>query len=111
MAKDSIVRKIHKRVTMFEVDRVTALNTDWSIEGQSLDLWQKHCSCKGAVTIVLGRDGRKIVIMSSRFNNDAQSRYSPIEGECLTLYWAINKADHFLYGCDKLYVGTDHKPL
>ena len=29
----------------------------------------------------------------------------------MTLYWAINKADYFLYGCDKLYVGTDHKPL
>ena len=49
--------------------------------------------------------------MSSRFNNNAQLRYSPIEGECLTLYWAINKADYFLYGCDKLYVGTDHRPL
>jgi hypothetical protein len=49
--------------------------------------------------------------MSSRFNTDAQSRYSPIEGECLTLYWAINKCDYFLYGCDKLYVGTDHRPL
>jgi hypothetical protein len=36
---------------------------------------------------------------------------SPIEGEFLTLYWAINKADYYLYGCDKLYVGTDHRPL
>ena len=49
--------------------------------------------------------------MSSRFNNDAQSRYSPIEGECLTLFWAIKKCDYFLYRCDKLYVGTDHRPL
>ena len=49
--------------------------------------------------------------MSSRFNNDAQSRYSPIEGEALTMFWAINKADYFIYGCDKLYVGTDHKLL
>ena len=49
--------------------------------------------------------------MSARFNIDAQSRYSPIEGEYLTLYWAINKCDYFLYGCDKSYVGTDHRPL
>ena len=49
--------------------------------------------------------------MSSRFNNDAQSRYSAIEGECMTLYWAINKTDYFIFGCDKLFVGTDHKPL
>ena len=96
---------------MFEVDRVTALVTDWSIEVQSLGLWQKHCSCKGTVTIVCCRGGWKIVFMSSRFNSDAQSRYSPIEGECQTLYWAINKVDYFLYGCDKIYVSTDHKPL
>ena len=111
LAKASIVRKIHKGVTMFEVDRVTALVTDWSKEGQSLGLWQKHYTCGGPVTIVCCRGGWKIVFMSSRFNNDAQSRYSPIEGECLALYWAINKTDYFLYGCDKLYVGTDHKPL
>ena len=49
--------------------------------------------------------------MSSRFNNNAQSRYSPIEGECPTLFWAINKCDYFQYGCDKLFVRTDHRPL
>ena len=49
--------------------------------------------------------------MSSRFNNYAQSRYSPIEGEALTIFWAINNADYFIFGCDKLYIGMDHKPL
>ena len=49
--------------------------------------------------------------MSSRFNNDAQLRYSPIEGEALTMFWAINKAHFFILGCDKVYIGTDHKPL
>ena len=111
LAKANIVRKIHKGVTMLELDRITALVTDWSVEGQSLGLWQKHCSCKGPVTIVCCRSGWKIVFMSSRFNNDAQSRYSPIEGEALTMFWAVNKADYFIYGCDKLYIGTDHKPL
>ena len=38
LAKASIVRKIHKGVTMFEVDQITALVTDWSKEGQSLGL-------------------------------------------------------------------------
>ena len=74
LAKANIVRKIHKGVRMFELDRVTALVTDWSVEGHSLGLWQKHCSCKGPVTIVCCRGGWKIVFMSSRFNNDAQSR-------------------------------------
>ena len=27
------------------------------------------------------------------------------------MYWATNKADYFIYGCDKLYIGVDHKPL
>ena len=63
------------------------------------------------MTIVCCRGGWKIVFMSSRFNNDAQSRYSPIEGEALTIFWAVNKADYFIYGCDKLFIGTDQKPL
>ena len=31
--------------------------------------------------------------MSSRFNDVAQSRYSAIEGEALTVYWAKYRAD------------------
>jgi hypothetical protein len=27
------------------------------------------------------------------------------------LYWTTSKADYFIYGCDKLYIGVDHKPL
>ena len=74
LAKASIVRKIHKGVTMFEVDLITALVTDWSKEGQSLGLWQKHCSCKGDITILCCKGEWKIVFMSSRFNNNAQLR-------------------------------------
>ena len=90
LAKANIVQKIHKGVTMFEVDPITALVCDWSNEGQSLGLWQKHCNCKGDITILCCKGGLKSVFMSSRFNNDSKSRYSPIEGECLTLFWAIN---------------------
>ena len=49
--------------------------------------------------------------MSSRFNTDAQSRYSAIEGEALCVYWAKDKANFFIYGCPNLYIGVDHKPL
>ena len=51
------------------------------------------------------------MFMSSHFNNDAQSRYSPIKGEALTIFWAVNKAVYFIDGCNKLKIGTDHKPL
>ena len=111
LAKENIVKKIEKGVKMFQVDRITALVCDWSKSGQSLGLWQKYCDCKGPVTILCCRGGWHIVFMSSRFNNDAQSRYSPIEGECMTLFWAVHKTDYYIYGCDKLYVGSDHKPL
>ena len=111
LAKLNIVRKIHEGVRMFEVSRVTALCTDWAKDGQALGLWQKHCACEGQITIACCRGGWKIVFMSSRFNNDAQSRYSAIEGEALSVYWATNKADYFIYGCDKLYIGFDHKHL
>ena len=52
LSKANIVRKVHRGVKMFELDRITGLVTDWSIEGQSLGLWQKHCSNKGPITIV-----------------------------------------------------------
>ena len=78
---------------MFQVSRITALVTDWSETGQALGLWQKHYKCTGPVTIDWCRGGLRIVLMYSRFNNDAQSRYRATEGEALTLYWAKDKAD------------------
>ena len=63
LAKASIVRKIHKGVTIFEVDRITALVCDWSKEGYSLGLWQKHYCCKGDITILCCKGGWKIVFM------------------------------------------------
>ena len=29
----------------------------------------------------------------------------------MTLFWAIHKTDYFIFGCPKLFVGTDHRPL
>ena len=89
---------------MFEVNRITALVCYWSKEGQWLGLWQKYCACAGPTTILCCKGGWHIVFMSSRFNNDAQSRYSPIKGECMTLFWAIHKTDYFIFGCPKLFV-------
>ena len=51
------------------------------------------------------------MFMSSRFNKDAQSRYSAIEGKALTVYWAKDKIDYFIFGCLDLHIGMDHKPL
>ena len=81
LPKLNSARKIYEGYMMIEVLRVTALVTDWALEGQSLGLWQKHCYCKGPMTIVCCCGRWRIVFMSSRFNNDVQSRYSPIEGK------------------------------
>ena len=62
MAKANIVRKIEKGVKMFKVDRITALVCDWSKEGQSLGLWQKHCNCAGPTMILCCRGGWHIFL-------------------------------------------------
>ena len=80
---------------MFQVSRITALVIDWSGTVQELGLWQKHFECSGPVTKACCRGGWGFVFMSSQFNNDAQSRYSAIEGKTLTVYREISKALYF----------------
>ena len=29
----------------------------------------------------------------------------------MTVYWAKDKADYFIYGCPDLHIGVDYKPL
>ena len=96
---------------MFQVGRTTALATDWSKTGQSLGLWQKQCECDGPVTIACCKCGWRIVFMSSRFNNYAKSRYSAIESEAMTVYWAKEKVDYLIFGCTDLHIGVDHKHI
>ena len=46
-----------------------------------------------------------------RFTTPAESRYSPIEGECLAVAVALYKTRNFVLGCPNLIVATDHLPL
>ena len=41
----------------------------------------------------------------------SESNYVPIVGVCLAVADALNKTRYYTQGCDKLVVGTDHKPL
>ena len=50
-------------------------------------------------------------MMGSSFLAPAESRYGAIEGECLGVVNALHKSRYYTLGCDKLIVGTDHKPL
>ena len=59
LAKATIVQKIHKGVTMFQVNRDTALVTDWSKEGHSLGLWQNIAIVRvRSLSFVVKEDGR-----------------------------------------------------
>ena len=47
--------------------------------------------------------------MGSRFTHAAESRYAPIEGEALAD--TLDKARHFVQGCQNLTIAVDHRPL
>ena len=55
--------------------------------------------------------GLETTLVGSRFTHPAESRYAPIEGEALAVADALDKARHFVLGCENLIVAVDHKPL
>ena len=57
------------------------------------------------------QDGWKITLAGSRFLQDAEARYAPIEGEALAVAWGLEQTKFFTQGCNDLLVITDHKPL
>ena len=52
-----------------------------------------------------------MTLAGGRFTSPAESRYSPVEGECLTVVEALHKSKNFVLGCSELLVATDHNPL
>ena len=85
--------------------------TDWSKTGIAVALVQKHCSCRAEGTVTCCKTGWKLCYAASRFCLEAESRYSPVEGEALAVAWGCKKARYFLAGCQDMWVGVDHKPL
>ena len=109
-AKEMIVKCVEEGVKHFEVGRPTCLATDWSKQGLGFFLLQKWCNCVERKPGCC-RDGWKLVLAGGRFTSPSESRYSPVEGECLAVADALNKAKHFVLGCPDLLVAVDHKPL
>lgn len=50
-----------------------------------------------------------IALLGSRFTHPAEPRYAPIEGEALAVVDALERANHFILGCDNLIIAVDHK--
>ena len=109
-AKDKIIESVKEGVKNFNPDRTTCVSTDWSKVGISFLVMQKHCLCP-EVSPVCCTSGWKVTFCNSRFTSPAESRYSPVEGECLAVAWALKKAKYWVLGARDLWVATDHKPL
>ena len=109
-SKLTIIDEIHNGVKIFDKTKPTCLATDWSKHGTGYRLFQKHCSCPSN-DLFCCKQGWKITLVGSRFTHDAESRYTPIEGEALAVADALDKARHFVLGCKNLTIAVDHKPL
>ena len=109
-SKQKIVEAIRKGVEIFDKNRVTCLNTDWSKSGIGYYLTQKHCACP-TDTPGCCDDGWRITLAGSRPLKSAQTRYAPIEGEALAVVWSLEQTKYLTEGCNNLIICTDHKPL
>ena len=115
-SKNHILTSVKNGIEMFEPSLHTCLQCDWSKQGIGFLLLQKHCKCEEGIPMDQAvkrccNDGWKLIYAGSRFTNDAESRYSPTEGEALAVAWALRTSRLFTLGCPKLTVVTDHKPL
>ena len=53
---------------------------DWSETGMGFMLEQKHCKCDMKEAPYCGHGNWKLVLAGSKFNNDSELRYTPVEG-------------------------------
>ena len=109
-SKTVIIEAVREGIMTFEMNRTTCLATDWSKTGIGFVLLQKYCDCKD-ITPICCNLGWKLVFAGSRFTSDAESRYSPVEGEALAAVFALKRAKHFTLGCMDLVLAVDHMPL
>lgn len=109
-SKQAIIEAIKNGVEIFEPERPTKLHTDYSKQGLGFYLAQKHCSC-AELDPSCCENGWRITLSGSRFLKPPETRYVPIEGECLGVAWALEQTRYFTLGCPTLLVVVDHKPL
>ena len=108
--KEIIAREVEQGIQSFDRTKPTCLLTDWCKTGLGYVLMQKHCTCTELQPTCCPA-GWRVCGVGSRFTSPAESRYSPTEGEALSITNGLDKTKYFTLGCDKLVVGTDHKPL
>lgn len=109
-SKRCIVDSIKHGTEIFDPHRRTCLRPDWSKNGISYILIQKHCTCLSDLPDCR-ENGLKIVLADSPFLSAAEQRYAPIKGEALAAAWGLEQTKYFTQRCNDLLIVTDHKPL
>ena len=109
-SKKKIISDVQHGVRIFDPKRKTCLTTDWSKHETGFFLSQKHYPCK-LDSPTCCKDGWKVIFAGRKFNTPTETNYSPIEGECLAVVKALQKARYFVLGCGDLLLATDQKPL
>ena len=110
-ARVKVTELVKEGVLLFELVRETMLLTDWSKTGVGYLLQQKHCSCKMDNALHCGAGHWKTILVGSRFLQDTETRYVPVEGEALALVYGLESTREYCMGNEKLTIGVDHKPL
>ena len=109
-SRDELVKVATQGLNYYDASLRTALVTDWSKTGIGFLVVQKHCKCTEN-SILCCSGGWKLVYCNDRFLDKAEINYAPIEGESLSISWALRKARMFLLGCKDFIIVVDHEPL
>ena len=109
-SKTVIINLVKDGVQSYDISKPTCIQPDWNKDGVGYLLLQKHFQC-ATVSPVCCESGWKLIYAGSRFTNQAESNYSPTEGEALAVAWSLEHSRLFTLGCPTLVVATDHKPL
>ena len=109
-SKKCIIEAVKEGVQIFDLQKRTALRTDFSGAGLGFWLSQKHCTCSSKSPGCC-EDGWRVVLAGSRFLRPSEKHYKAIEGEALAAAWALEQTRYFTMGCNDLLVVVDHAPL
>ena len=113
-AKELLIKQSIEGIRTYDIQRNTCMQVDWCKKGIGYLLLQQHCDskkCDPSKAPICCKEGWKLVFAGSRFTRGAEVRYSPTEGEGLSVAWGLEHARMFVLGCNSLIVSVDHKPL
>ena len=96
-SKVVILSAIENGIKTFVMGKWTCLLTDYCKTGIGYFLMQKKCTCE-IITPYCCPSGWQLVLAGSRFTNEAESRYAPVEGEALAVAWALKSTKHYTLG-------------